>query len=171
MEIKRNTSQLLKSKMPNLNQIKNFGKRILISAYASLFLVFLFNAIDILYFFTLVGALVGFILLQALRFFINKFLERSLEYNDFEYIRKAFSIVWKDFFFLSLSFLFLIFQAKNLSSFFKLGDESDFLILKITLGNPIFMIFVFGLTIFSYRAGILKHRLINLQNIFKSKKL
>ncbi|NGX51158.1 MAG: hypothetical protein K1060chlam2_01018 [Chlamydiae bacterium] len=167
MEVKRDVLQLLKSKAPNWKQIKMFGKRLLFSAYATFGLVLLFNAIDIFYFFTLIGALFGFILLQALKFFINKFLDKSLEYTDFDYIKHAFSIISKDLLFLSFSFLLLILQAKNLNSFFTLEDESDLLILKITLWNPVFMLFVLSLTAFSYRAGILKQRLMNLQYSFK----
>lgn len=179
MEKQRNPINLLKKMLlEDINFVipkqlqKNFFLKLVVKLLGFLFATFmlfnLFAVIKTVHIITFSGALLSFALYQLLSFFINKFLEKSLNYNDFSYIRQAFSIISTDVLFLLIFPIWILFLQKVMNKW-DLNIDPDTFAWKITFRNPFYWIFTGCLIIFSYRIETLKHRLINLQNSFKKK--
>lgn len=150
------------------NDASRFIKRLLISFMLSGTLGIFLNSLRrsplLTPFNAFLGALFSFLLFQTLQFYLNKFLDRKLKFDEFSFLKQAFSIVFGHVFICIVIpfFLFSLFIPSNLES----EIQQNSLVWEITFGNPFYWVFSSGILIFSYRIKAVKEKLILLQKSF-----
>lgn len=85
------------------------------------------------------GGFISFFVFQVLHFFLNKFLEKQLNFEDFSYIKQAFSIIHLHLISLLTTF-FLLFISVSFAYIRIEGHPSPNIDLtnKITIENPFY---------------------------------
>lgn len=112
-------------------------------------------------FIAFIGALFSFLIFQIFQFFINKFLERNLKFNEFDYVKNGFSIIFPYLFSVFITSMLLIVDISFYS--IKIQEINSIPVITI-IDSYAFWIFFLNIFIIFLRTGKIKKQFIELQN-------
>lgn len=176
--MKENTTEASRSagalnQSDSFEMLKTFGRRLVTSLILPAVLGWLFviikNNFSVSTIAVFLGSLLSFFMFQIIAFFLNKFLEKELIFDEFSYVKQGICIV-------ANNFVPFVLVPSTLHFFSMPGtvlnptEELGFRMWMLTFKNPCYWISVGGLFAFFYRLKILKEKLTYLQSSFKLRK-